>query len=177
MTDDLQPPAARADGPAPLNRYDLCDEIRQGGHYGEEQWTERIMRSCEGGPWVAYADVAAALAEVATLKEENRALQRTYSGWEAFCSEHRAKTDDQCPRCQLADLRAEVATLHQAHQQVQTVLLRFVCPECIEDHARNTQSVSCYCRCHSSRRDDAIWQETVALAGLARRAARPQPAP
>lgn len=60
-----------------------------------------------------------------------------------------------------------------AAQKDEDGLLRlFMCEQCVEDHARNTQSISCYCDCHSSRRDDARWRETTAkvtafLRGLA----------
>jgi hypothetical protein len=30
----------------------------------------------------------------------------------------------------------------------------FMCEDCVEEHLRNTQSVSCYCKCHSSSVDE-----------------------
>lgn len=34
-----------------------------------------------------------------------------------------------------------------------------LCAQCIEEHVRNTQSISCYCDCHSSSRDEEHWPE------------------
>lgn len=46
-----------------LPRYERDVENRVGGHYGEEQWTESVMRPCETGAWVKWSDVRAALQE------------------------------------------------------------------------------------------------------------------
>lgn len=33
------------------------------------------------------------------------------------------------------------------------------CDECLDEHFENPQSVSCYCRCHDSERDEVAWAE------------------
>lgn len=33
----------------------------------------------------------------------------------------------------------------------------FCCERCLDNHGSNPQSVSCYCRCHDSTRDEARW--------------------
>ncbi len=40
---------------------------------------------------------------------------------------------------------------------VRPSLALFFCEQCIDQHGRNPQSVSCYCSCHDSRRDEARW--------------------
>lgn len=37
-------------------------------------------------------------------------------------------------------------------------LLLLLCPNCVEAHIRNTQSISCYCDCHNSTRDEQQWE-------------------
>jgi hypothetical protein len=37
------------------------------------------------------------------------------------------------------------------------LLSYFMCEACCDEHGENPQSVSCYCGCHSSRRDEARW--------------------
>lgn len=53
-------------------------------------------------------------------------------------------------------LRLGIAALHQAHDV--DLLKLLLCEECVEEHVRNTQSISCYCACHNSARDEANWQ-------------------
>jgi len=52
------------------------------------------------------------------------------------------------------------------------ILHLFLCEECAENHLQNTQSVSCYCPCHSSAYDDAHWQEHLPLVMTALRKER-----
>lgn len=47
--------------PSP-QRYERDVVNRQGGHYGEEQWTEIEMVPCATGAWVKYSDVASVAA-------------------------------------------------------------------------------------------------------------------
>lgn len=37
------------------------------------------------------------------------------------------------------------------------LLSLFFCEECVDTHGSNPQSVSCYCKCHHSIRDEARW--------------------
>jgi hypothetical protein len=57
-----------------------------------------------------------------------------------------------------ADARAFVAL-----PALEKALRLLLCERCAEDHLSNTQSVSCYCDCHSSRRDEENLQQSLFL--------------
>lgn len=45
----------------------------------------------------------------------------------------------------------------------QELLGLFFCAKCVDEHGENPQSVSCYCECHDSVRDEARWPTVRAL--------------
>jgi hypothetical protein len=38
------------------------------------------------------------------------------------------------------------------------ILAHMACPQCLDEHGENPQSVSCYCGCHHSQRDEQRWK-------------------
>lgn len=65
------------------------------------------------------------------------------------CDERAVLDTRTCPRC--VAIRAEKAEAQR------DLLQLFFCAECVDEHGPNPQSVSCYCSCHSSSRDEARW--------------------
>ena len=63
-----------------LQRYERDVEMRQGGHYGEEQWPESIMRPCETGAWVKWSDVLTALRQTEG-RQEGHTLDALAKHW------------------------------------------------------------------------------------------------
>lgn len=44
----------------------------------------------------------------------------------------------------------------------ETLLRKLLCEHCVAEHVSNTQSISCYCDCHSSVRDEQQYETTRA---------------
>ncbi len=133
-----------------------------------DKWADEVTAHRE-----TKAQLAAAEAARLALQQERDDLQirehvthcllADLNAQKEFSHDMQARVDAvliQCKNLHCEELKQSVLKQYQAEAALQTLRTQigwFMCVECLDEHGQNTQSISCYCRCHSSSRDEKEW--------------------